>query len=203
MIRRLLLSVIAVLSTIPVACSTTPPRNQDDICAIFEEKDDWYDAAADASKRWGIPIYTMMAMVHQESRFQSDIKPPRKKLLWVIPWSRPSSAYGYAQATDEAWEEYQNFTDNGWADRDDFEDAIDFIGWYNYMSHKRIGIPRYDTYRLYLAYHEGHVGYRKGTYKKKPWLKKVAKTVANEGWRYKTQLDRCEDDLKRSGWWFL
>ncbi len=184
-------------------CASTPPRNQENICAIFEEKEDWYDAAADSSERWGVPIHTMMAIIHQESRFHSDIKPPRTKLLWVIPWKRPSSAYGYAQAIDETWDEYRQDTSNGWADRDDFDDAIDFIGWYNYTSYKRNGIPRYDTYKLYLAYHEGHGGFRRGTYKRKPWLTKVAKKVANRGWRYKKQLEVCEEDLKNSGGWFF
>ena len=64
----------------------------------FEEKDDWYDDAADARDEWGSPIPVMMAIMHQESRFQADAKPPRKKLLGFIPGSRLSSAYGYSQA---------------------------------------------------------------------------------------------------------
>ena len=41
------------------------------------------------------------------------------------------------------------------ADRDDFNDAIDFIGWYNDQSSRRSKISKSDAYNLYLAYHEG------------------------------------------------
>ena len=30
------------------ACTTSPPHKPGDICAIFKEKDDWYDEAKDA-----------------------------------------------------------------------------------------------------------------------------------------------------------
>jgi hypothetical protein len=33
----------------------------------------------------------MMAIIHQESKFDPSARPQRTKLLWVIPWTRPSS----------------------------------------------------------------------------------------------------------------
>ena len=74
------------------ACTTSPPKNTDDICAIFFEKDDWYDDAEDASEEWGTPIPVMMAIMYQESRFKAKARPPRKKILGFIPGPRPSSA---------------------------------------------------------------------------------------------------------------
>ena len=83
-----------------------------------------------------------------------------------------------------------------------FADAIDFIGWYNYQSHKRSGVSRKDPYRLYLAYHEGHGGYNRGTYRKKDWLMNVARRVESRAGTYKSQLLACEEDLKDDGWFF-
>lgn len=197
MTRLLLLLAASLL----VGCTTSQPKDINDICAIFKEKDDWYDDAADARDEWGSPIPVMMAMMHQESRFKAKAKPPRKKILGFIPGPRPSSAYGYSQALKSTWKSYKRSAGNYGADRDDFEDAIDFIGWYNYQSHKRSGISRKDTYRLYLAYHEGHGGYNRRSYKKKKWLMNVARKVERKANTYQKQLAGCEEDLKR-GWFF-
>jgi len=50
-----------------------------------------------------------------------------------------------------------------------------------------------------LAYHEGHGGYSRGTFRTKPWLRKVAKRVGVNAKKYSAQLKGCETDLK-SGW---
>ena len=197
MIRALLLMGAMLL----VGCTTSQPRNVNDICDIFETKRGWYDDAADARDEWGSPIPVMMAMMHQESRFYAKAKPPRKKIFGFIPGPRPSDAYGYSQALKSTWKSYKRSAGNYGADRDDFADAIDFIGWYNYQSHKRSGISRKDTYHLYLAYHEGHGGYNRRSYRKKQWLMDVARKVQRKANTYQTQLNGCEEDLK-SGWFF-
>ncbi len=68
---------------------------------------------------------------------------------------------------------------------------MDFIGWYNYLSYKKLGISRWDAYRLYLAYHEGRGGYARGTWKHKPHVRRYARQVANLAWRYRKQMKRC------------
>ena len=193
----LLLVLLAV-----AACTTSPPQNVNNLCDIFREKDDWYDDAVDASKEWGSPVPVMMAIIYQESRFKAKAKPPRKQILGFIPGPRPSSSYGYSQAKKTTWQEYKRSAGRYGADRDDFADAIDFVGWYNYQSHKRSGISRKDPYRLYLAYHEGHGGYNRGTYRKKKWLLDVAKKVERKAGTYQVQLQSCEDDLEKDGWFF-
>jgi hypothetical protein len=198
MMRLLLLLCCAVLLS---GCTASQPKDVNDICAMFKEKDDWYDDAADASDEWGSPIPVMMAIMYQESRFQPKAKPPRKKILGFIPGPRPSSAYGYSQAKKSTWKDYKRSAGRYGSDRDDFADAVDFVGWYNYQSYKRSGISRKDTYRLYLAYHEGHGGYNRGTYRKKKWLMDVARKVERKASTYQQQLAGCEKDLKR-GWFF-
>lgn len=182
------------------ACTTSPPRNPDNLCDIFREKDDWYEDAKNAEKRWKSPIASMMAIMHQESRFVAKAQPPRTKILWIFPGPRPSSAYGYSQAKDETWRWYQNNSGNSWSNRDDFGDAIDFIGWYNYQSGRMSKIKSNDTYHLYLAYHEGHGGFNRRTFNSKAWLKDVARKVSARANRYNQQLDTCREDLE-SSWW--
>lgn len=196
--RGLLLLLAAVLT----ACASSPPRNPDDLCAVFREKDGWYGDARKAAKKWDSPIPVMMAIMHQESRFVGDAKPPFRWFLGFIPLGRASDAYGYPQAKDATWRWYKDKAGSWGADRDDFEDAIDFIGWYNNISQRSLGIANSDTYSLYLAYHEGHGGFKQRTFAKKKWLQNVAGKVSARSRSYRAQLSRCEEDLQKSGWFF-
>jgi hypothetical protein len=180
-------------------CSTAPPKNTNNACSIFTEKDDWYEASQESFEKWGVPVHVQLAIIHQESRFKHDAKPPRDKLFWFIPWFRKSSAYGYAQVKDSTWDWYREKTGNRWADRDDYEDAVDFIGWYGNISQRKLGISKWDAYNQYLAYHEGHGGFKRKTYKKKAWLVKVARNVESNAKRYAVQIGKCKDELE-SGW---
>ncbi len=90
-----------------VSCTTAPPKNSDNICATFLEKEEWYDDAKQSYKKWGVSIPIQMAIIHQESHFIADAKPPRDWLLGFIPLSRASSAYGYAQVKDETWDVFE------------------------------------------------------------------------------------------------
>ena len=196
-IKKILLA-FAVTSVL-AGCATSPPERPDDICEIFYEHRDWYDAAADARDKWGVPIHIPMAMMYQESSFKADAQPPMEYFLGFIPIGRASSAYGYSQAKTMTWDDYKRETGNGWADRDDFGDAIDFMGWFIYKTHKINGVSKWDAYKQYLNYHEGWGGYRKKTYNKKKWLQNVAQKVQRRAETYGTQLKRCEEDLQ-SGW---
>ncbi|MEM9402727.1 MAG: transglycosylase SLT domain-containing protein [Pseudomonadota bacterium] len=195
--RRLIGIVLCLLLA---GCATRPPENVENICAIFEERGAWYKAARKSEKRWGTPIHVQMAIIKQESTFKFNARPPRQKLLGFIPWTRPSNAYGYAQALDSTWKTYQKDTGRRFAQRDDFADAIDFVGWYTNNSQASVGISKWDPYNQYLAYHEGAGGWKRGTYKRKGWLKDVAKRVDYRAREWGAQLKRCEDDLD-TGWW--
>ena len=183
-------------------CVTTPPSNVDNVCAIFHEKNGWYEDAEDAEDRWGVSIPVLMAIMHQESRFRPKAKPPRKKILWIIPWFRPSSSYGYTQALDGTWELYKRDAGSYFADRDEFSHSIDFVGWYSHQSHRKSNIGKDDPYHLYLAYHEGWGGFNRRTFRNKQWLKDVAKKVSRQTIRYRRQLAGCEEELQDDGWWF-
>ncbi|MDP3009848.1 MAG: hypothetical protein Q8N30_12370 [Methylococcales bacterium] len=175
-----------------VNCAELPPKNADNVCAIFKEKEQWYDDAKQAEQRWGVPVAVLMAIMHQESHFVADAKPPRTWLLGFIPWFRPSSAYGYAQALDGTWDNYLDAAGSFGADRDDFADAVDFIGWYNYNSHTKLGIPTQDAKLLYFAYYEGIEGYNSKNHFKKTDLQKTADKVAYRAKLFQTQLSHCQ-----------
>lgn len=195
-------TVFAGLLLLAVAgCAPTQPKDVQNLCNIFREKDDWYEAARESEERWGTPIHVQMAIIHQESTFRFDARPQRRWILGIIPWTRPTSAYGYAQVKDSTWEWYQEETGNGWADRDDFEDALDFVGWYTNVSNRSVGISKWDPYRQYLAYHEGHGGYKRGSYADKPRVKQWARRVASRAERYGAQLRACEEELQDDGFW--
>lgn len=199
---RFLLSALMVLVLLLTGCSTLPPRNPDNLCDIFYEKDDWYDAAEDMKDSYGVPIHVPMAMMFQESSFKAKALPPRDYILFgLIPWGRVSTAYGYSQAKTMTWSDYIKDSGNSGADRDDFSDAIDFMGWFVSKSQKINKVSKWDTYNQYLNYHEGWGGFRKKSYNRKPWLKKVAKKVHNRGLRYAKQFKGCEEDLQGSWWW--
>jgi len=184
-------------------CATAPPKHIHNICEIFRENPKWYRSARESHKRWGISIPVLMAIIHQESKFEADARPPRGSCLWIFPGPRPSSAYGYAQASNETWQEYRNSTGNTGADRDDFEDGVDFVGWYCQLSSIRCGISKEDAYHLYLAYHEGHGGFNRKTYREKAWLLGVARKVEDRAKTYKSQLASCERQFQRRGCCFL
>ena len=182
-------------------CSVYQPSNNNNLCVIFQGETDWYEAAKDSSKKWGIPIPAMMAVMHQESRYIAHAQPKRDWFLWIIPLPRKSSAFGYAQAQDPVWDEYAK-AGHRFHVRDDFSDAINFIGWYMNGSSRTLGIKKQDVYSQYLAYHEGRGGFKRKTYNKKPWLKKVASKVKKQSIRYSNQLKQCKSSLDKSisGW---
>ncbi|OQX62424.1 MAG: hypothetical protein B5M56_06325 [Desulfococcus sp. 4484_241] len=196
--RTALCTSILIAAIIFSGCATTGdiPANRDNICRLFKENGGWFKHAYAASKRWGIPVPVLMAIMHQESRFNPDARPPRTTCLCILPGPRPSSAYGYAQALDTTWKTYKRATGNYGADRDDFADAIDFIGWYCHLSRVKCGIAANDAYSLYIAYHEGQGGYLRGSYRSKPDLIYVARKVKNRAALYARQYASCGRELR-------
>ncbi|EWM50195.1 transglycosylase SLT domain protein [Bordetella holmesii 70147] len=182
--------------------STRPPADPENICAIFREKPQWHDAALKAQEKWGAPVQVPIAMMYQESSFKHDALPPRYYFLGFIPWGRVSSAYGYAQAKDETWEDYKREAGGWLANRDDFADSIDFMGWYMAKTQRINSISKWDAYGQYLNYHEGWTGYRNRSFERKAWLQRVARQVQARAERFGAQYQQCQRELSRGGWLF-
>lgn len=185
-----------VAAVLLASCASAPPSNTNNICSIFLEKNGWYASAKSAERRWSAPIPVQLAIINQESSFVDDARPARVRFLGIPLW-RPTTAYGFGQATDQTWESYVQKTGNSGADRDDFEDAVDFVGWYMHQSAVKLGLGKHDGYNHYLAYHEGHAGFKKGSWRSKPALQNAARKVAATASRYLRQLNACKAELER------
>ncbi|TDW36986.1 hypothetical protein EV128_101458 [Rhizobium azibense] len=183
-----------VLLALAAGCATEP-RQTRNICAVFEQRNgffsNWQHAAERAEKKYAVPVPILMATMYVESGFQPNARPPRTKLFGFIPWTRPSTAYGYSQALDGTWDHYQSATGNWAARRTNFADAIDFIGWYHYSNSQATGIQLNDAYRLYIAYYSGPKGYKRGDWRSNAQLQKTAQRFADMAATYQRQLQGC------------
>lgn len=167
------------------------PRNLDDACSIARERPQYMRAFRAVERKYGVPVPSLMAIIYQESKFIGDIRPPHQYALGVIPVGRQSSALGYSQALDGTWREYQRETGRSRAQRDDIDDAADFMGWYMTKTVAETGVPINDTRNQYLAYHDGRQGFLRGTWRSKSWLIRIAGEVEQRAVIYDTQLRSC------------
>jgi hypothetical protein len=184
------LAICAILS----ACAghDKPPTTVADACRMQSERPQWFAAMRKTEDKWGVPVSVQLATIGRESSFRHVARPTRRIGSGLCSREVPrSSAYGYAQALDGTWDDYRRATGRHRADRDDFSDASDFIGWYMNGANRVNGVALHDTYNQYLAYHEGKAGFARGTYRSKSWLPPVARDV--EAWAalYDKQLQSC------------
>ncbi|MDX1781027.1 MAG: transglycosylase SLT domain-containing protein [Thalassovita sp.] len=167
------------------------PRNLDNACSILSQRPKYSRAFRAAERRWGVPVHVQMATIYQESKFIGNARTPHRYVLGVIPMGRQSSAYGYAQALDATWKQYQRETRSYGARRDNIYDAADFMGWYMNKSRERNRIPLSDARNQYLAYHEGHTGFARRNYRNKSWLLRISSEVEARSRNYQAQLQTC------------
>ena len=177
------------------ACSSIP-QNTSNSCKIFDEKYLWYKHVLKVEQKWGTPIYIQLAIIKAESNFDWLAKPSRQKLFKVIPFKRPSSSFGYSQAVKGTWQQYKDETGNKLATRARFKDSVDFIGWYTNKTKSILKIPLQDSFKQYVAYHEGWGNYK--NYKKNKKVIGLAKKVEKQSNIYKKQLSKCGNSLSKN-----
>ena len=191
--RGLALAVIAICGFLG-ACSggEKPPSTVVDACRMQSERPQWFQAMKRTEEKWGVPVSVQLATIARESSFQHDAQPTKRiGSGWFSRKVPRSSAYGYAQAIDGTWEGYMKETGRWRADRSDFADSSDFIGWYMNGTSRVNGVSLSDTYNQYLAYHEGKAGFARGSYRQKSWLPPVARDVEAWATLYERQLAYC------------
>jgi hypothetical protein len=194
MVRRwLLLAALIAVSSCSSRKPEPPPSTVVDACRMQAERPHWFRAMRETEARWGVPVHVQLATIARESSFVADARPMRRErhMIFFTREVPRSSAYGYAQAIDGTWEWYLRDTGRRRADRTNFADASDFIGWYMFTNWRRNGVPLHDAYNQYLAYHEGHAGFARGSYRRKAWLPPVARDVQKWADRYEAQLRSC------------
>lgn len=188
------LSAVSGLLMFLAACgggTGSPPRNLDNACSIVSQRPNYLNSMERTERKWGVPVAVQMAIIYQESKFDGNARTPVRYALGVIPMGRQSSAFGYSQALDATWEEYEREEGGRGARRDNFADASDFMGWYMSQTEELLGIPVSDARRQYLAYHEGRSGYARGSYRSKGWLLDISQQVASRATMYQVQLELC------------
>ena len=194
MINNYLKKILVLFLFFITGCSSIP-QNTSDSCKIFDERYLWYKHVKKVKQKWGTPIHIQLAIIKMESDFDWLAKPPRQKLFKVIPFKRPSSSFGYSQAVEGTWKQYKNETGNKLATRARFKDSVDFIGWYTNKTKTILKIPLQDTFKQYIAYHEGWGNYK--NYKKNKKVINLAKKVKGYSEIYKKQLINCKKKLSR------
>ncbi len=182
---------LLLLSACGSGGSGQAPNNLDNACSILSQRPGYLRAFRAAERKWGVPVHVQMATIYQESKFISDARTPLRFSLGVIPVGRQSSAFGYSQALDATWKEYQQREGGRRTRRDDIRDATDFMGWYMTDTARELGISLTDARNQYLAYHDGRGGFRRGTYNGKPWLVRVAGEIESRAAVYQVQLRSC------------
>ncbi|MEL6640867.1 MAG: transglycosylase SLT domain-containing protein [Pseudomonadota bacterium] len=184
------LALLAVLGSCSAGYGSAP-RSLDNACSILKERPEYRRAFKRTERNWGVPMPILMAIIYQESKFISDNRPPHQYALGVIPIGRQSSALGYSQALDGTWKEYQQERGGRGASRENIRDATDFMGWYMTQTVEETGVAINDTRNQYLAYHDGRTGFLRGSYRRKPWLMRIAGEVEARAVMYDTQLRQC------------
>ncbi len=179
----------------PSVCAP-PPSGHGDLCDLFLQRPHWYRLTQQAADRWEVEEALLIAVIEQESGFRARARPARRRLFGIVPWGRASSAFGYAQALDVTWQQFERQRGEP-AARHRFGDAVDFVGWYLAEVREQLGLSSTDSRNLYLAYHEGPSGYRRRSHLEKAWLLGVADRLDQRVDRYRTQLAECSASLER------
>lgn len=154
------------------------------VCEILTQNLGWSEPLKVAKNKYNLPPAYAMALMYKESTFKAEAK------------SKGSTAYGYAQAIDGTWKHFQKDVKPN-AKRNNFNDSVQFIGWYTAQLAKSLKLKMTDSYNLYMAYMLGATGfkrYKAGTFKNKAKIvedKKLAQKVKDFTKQYKSQLKNC------------
>ena len=180
-----------------VSCSSVPKYPQN-ACKIFGEKYFYLKYTRAASKKWNVPISSILAVINKESGFKRFAKPKRTKIFKIIPYRRPSSSLGFSQAVNKTWELYKKENNKPIALRISFKNSSDFIGWYFWKTNKINKVSLNDTRNMYLNYYLGWGAYKNKAYQNDKKDIIFAKSVDKQAKVYKNQLQECKSILNKS-----
>ena len=180
-----------------VSCSSVPKYPQN-ACKIFSEKYFYLKYSRAASKKWDVPISSILAVINKESGFRRFAKPKRTKLFKIIPYRRPSSSLGFSQAVNKTWDLYKKENNKLAALRISFKNSSDFIGWYFWKTNKINKVSLKDTRNMYLNYYLGWGAYKNKAYEKDRKAIIFAKSVEKQAKIYKIQLQECKSILNKN-----
>ena len=192
--NNLILFIIFLFLT---SCSSVPKYPQN-ACKIFEEKYFYLKYTRAASKKWGVPISSILAVINKESGFKRFAKPKKLKIFKIIPYRRPSSSLGFSQAVNKTWDLYKKENNKPAALRISYKSSSDFIGWYFWKANKVNKVSLNNTRDLYLNYYLGFSAYKNKAYQTDKKAIIYAKRVEKQAKIYKSQLLECKSILNKS-----
>ena len=179
------------------SCSSVPKYPQN-ACKIFGEKYFYLKHTRAASKKWGVPISSILAVINKESGFRRFAKPPRQRIFKIIPYRRPSSSLGFSQAVNKTWDLYKKENNKPAALRISYKSSSDFVAWYFWKANKINKVSLNNTRDLYLNYYLGFSAYRNKAYQTDKKAIIFAKSVEKQAKIYKNQLQECKLILNKS-----
>jgi len=179
------------------SCSSVPKYPQN-ACEIFGEKYFYLKYTRAASKKWGVPISSILAVINKESGFKRFAKPKKLKIFKIIPYRRPSSSLGFSQAVNKTWDLYKKENNKPAALRISYKSSSDFIGWYFWKANKINKVSLNNTRDLYLNYYLGFSAYKNKAYQTDKKAIIYAKRVEKQAKIYKSQLLECKSILNKS-----
>ena len=189
--------IFLIIFFLIASCSSVPKYPQN-ACKIFGEKYFYLKYTRAASKKWGVPISSILAVINKESGFRRFAKPKRTKLFNIIPYRRPSSSLGFSQAIVKTFDLYKKENNKPLALRISFRYSSDFIGWYFWKTNKINKVSLNDTRNMYLNYYLGWQAYKNKAYQTDKKAIIFAKSVEKQAKIYKSQLQECKSVLNKS-----
>ena len=180
-----------------ISCSSVP-KHPANACKIFGEKYFYLKYTRASSKKWGVPISSILAVINKESGFRRFAKPPRHKIFKIIPYRRPSSSLGFSQAVNKTWDLYRKENNKPAALRISYKSSSDFIGWYFWKANKINKVSLNNIRDLYLNYYLGFSAYKNKAYQTDKKAIIYAKSVEKQAKIYKSQLLECKSILNKS-----
>ena len=180
-----------------ISCSSVP-KYPSNACKIFGEKYFYLKYTRAASKKWGVPISSILAVINKESGFRRFAKPKKLKIFKIIPYRRPSSSLGFSQAVNKTWDLYKKENNKPAALRISYKSSSDFIGWYFWKANKVNKVSLNNTRDLYLNYYLGFSAYKNKAYQTDKKAIIYAKSVEKQAKIYKSQLLECKSILNKS-----
>ena len=128
-------------------------QNKSTLCDRLQENSLWTIYQHGRTK---LPLSILLAIIEAESGFNAYARPVKH---WLVPniiaASYKSSAYGYSQALDKSWVEFEQHSKKKYY-RDNYYHSIAFVEWYLLRYRKVLPLSKQnDPYYLYLLYHEG------------------------------------------------
>ena len=179
------------------SCSSVPKYPQN-ACKIFSEKYFYLKYTRAASKKWEVPISTILAVISKESGYKRFARPPRHKIFKIIPYRRPSSSLGFSQAVVKTFSLYKKENNKPLALRISYKTSSDFVGWFFWKTNKINKVSLNDTRNLYLNYYLGWTAYKNKAYRTNKKAIILAKNVEKQAKIYKSQLRECKSILNKS-----